>query len=218
MSNNSVRYYTLDETVALAQSVSPESTDTERVFMDEWIYHGLRQMGVDKNSVKACAVKVNDLGIAKPRDFYSARDLVLVNSSGNEVDYIYRNGSRRIHTNINSKPRFVEISEDADFFHLSSDAVAADVTDAIIEYYALPSTEEGDLLIPEIKVFALMHFIKYMLAFRNSSPRLREYKQYWEKEAARIRSKGATPSQLEFKEGTARTYMSMITKPTRDRF
>lgn len=216
--NSEARFYSLDETVALAQSVAPESSDTERVFMDEWIYHGLRQLGVNKDNIKYCSIEVNDLGIAKPKDYYMARDLVLLTSSNVEVDYIFRAGQRRIHNDVRATPRFIEVSEGVDFFHLSSDATTSGITKAYLEYYALPSTEDGDLYIPENHVFALMHFIKYMLAFRNSSPRLAEYKKYWEKEAAKIRAKNATPNQLEFKEGLARVYMSMLTKPTRDRF
>lgn len=214
----SARFYTLDETVALAISVAPESTDIERVFMDEWVYHGLRQLGVNKDNIKACTIEVHDLGIDKPRDYYMARDLVLWNNKNEEVDYIFRAGNRRIHNDIRMTPRFLEVSEGKDFFHLSSDANHFNVEKATLEYYALPSTEDGDLYIPENHVFALMHFIKYMLAFRNTSPRLAEYKRYWEKEASKIRAKNATPNQLEFKEGLARVYMSMWQKPVRDRF
>jgi len=213
-----LRYYTLEEVSALAVSVAPESTDTERVFMDEWIYHGLRQLGVNKDNIKSCVIEMHDLGIAKPRDYYMARDLALFDGGGGEIDYIFRAGQRRMHTDIRTKPRFIEVSESRDYFHLSSDANDAGVVKAQLEYYALPSTDDGDLYIPENHVFAIMHFVKYMLAFRNGSAKLDTYKKYWEKEASKIRSKNSTPHQLEFKEGLARVYMSMMNKPTRDRF
>jgi hypothetical protein len=218
MEEKNERYYSLDEAVALAKTVTPESTDIERVFMDDWIYQGVRQLGVNKESIKSCTIPVHDLGIPKPRDYYMARDLALGNGKGAEVDYIFRGGGVRIHNDIRPKGKFVEVSETADFFHLSSDANQYPVLTARLEYYALPSTEDGDLLIPESYVFALMHFIKYMVTFRNSSPRLKEFKDYWEKEAARVRARNIKPHLLEFKEGVARTYMSMINKPTRDRF
>lgn len=216
MIENSEQYYTLDEAVALATSLAPESSDVERVFMDEWMYHGVRQIGVSKEDIKDCTIDVHDLGIRKPKDYYKARDLVLNTTSGGELDYIFRGGGRRHHTDVRNIPKFIEVSETRDYFHLSSDAGL--VTKATLEYYALPSTADGELLIKEIYVYALAHFIKYMLAFRNNSGKTDQLRKYWEKESARLRAKNVMPHLLEFKEGIARTHMSMITKPTRDRF
>lgn len=215
---DSARFYTLDEAIALAISVAPESSDVERVFMDEWMYHGLREIGVGKEDIKVCSIDIHDLGVRKPRDYYMARDLALHTINGVEVDYLFKGGGKRIHNDVRNSPRFIEVSETRDYFHLSSDSTDYPLVKATLEYYALPSTEDGDLFIPENYVYGLMHYIKYMLAFRNNARNTDQLKRYWEKEASKLRSKNVKPHMLEFKEGIARVYMSMLTKPTRDRF
>lgn len=216
--DSSERYYTLDEAVALSISVAPEASDVERVFMDEWMYHGIRQIGVGKEDVKICTIPIHDLGIVKPTDYYMARDLALHTVNGVEIDYLFMGTGKRIHNDVRNSPRFIEVSETGDFFHLSSDSTEFELATATLEYYALPSTADGDLMISEAYVYGLMHYIKYMLALRNNARNIDQLKKYWEKEASKLRSKNVKPHMLEFKEGIARVYMSMLTKPTRDRF
>ena len=214
------RYYTLDEAMATIRSMTPEITDAEFTFLPEWMYMGVRQLGTSKELLKQCFLEIDDLSVAKPRDYYMATDISLFDSKGNEVDFIFRPGKLRHHLELIPPPRFVEVYEDGDYFHLSSTADAMGVSKFNLEYYALPTDEDGVLLIPERYIFALVMFVKYMLAVRNNDPynRIAIYKQNWEQEAARVRAKNMTPNMLEAKEGIFRTYMSMITKPTRDRF
>jgi hypothetical protein len=216
MSNDHInRFASLDEMIAFCISLAPEATDIERVFMADWIRLALDEIGASKNHVRTEEIPVKDLSIRKPEDFYLAKSMALYDSGGTEVWYIYEGYGARTHQDTRYVPKFVALYETSHYYNLGNEATT--VTDARLTYYAHPTDANGDLIIEKKDRFAIMTFIKYMVALRNDDPTYKSKEQIWEKQAAKARSRKALPDELEFTEGIARKYMSLWTKPSRPR-
>lgn len=219
------RFVTLDEALDEALLIIPFSDTFDRVIGKQWVYRAVREIGPNMNWVTTCSIPVRDLKIRKPSDMFRPLDMSLVDANGAEIKFAYRGAGTRIHAYNNlvadgeiyapllGAP--VEVSEDEDFFHLSSNADSTDVVvdKAIIRYLKLPISD-GELIIPEDQVEAISMYIKWRWGMRN---RIQRYEQSadradWISARNSAISNAKMPSQLEFTE-IARKFNSLIHQP-----
>jgi hypothetical protein len=211
-------FMTVDEVVANARTLLDSNVDgVTEAFLRQWAYLAQRQIGVTKENIKTEEIPVEELSIRKPDDFVLGQDMGLYTAAGSEVTYVYEKRGGRVRGPKYEYSHAIQVSEENHYYHLSSSATA--IACAKLRYYALPiDPTTGDPLIPERHLFATMMFIRYMVAMRNNEREQSQYRQEWEKEAARARSKNILPDQLQFQNGTIKRYLSIIRTPQRSTF
>lgn len=209
---------TIDEAVANAKTIIPEANGIEEIFMRQWMYLGIRQIGVTLTHIKTVEITPENLSVRKPEDYVRGEDIGLYNGT-TEYAALYEGFGQRVHKDKRgiNVARPVQLSEDNNFFYLSSNATAIDKV--VLRYYALPvDSDTNDLMIDEESLVALMMFIKYMVALRNNLPTVNLLNKEWRYQAARVRAKNALPDQLQFKTGLVKKYMSRMITPDREWF
>lgn len=166
----------VSQVVATAMSVLEGSDTIDRSFFNEWVYLGLLELGPNMAWYDEATVYPNDFTLKKPDNFHSAIDLALYDSSKNELRYVYRGLGKRIHAADNSLTNAavyaptqgapIDVSEDEYYFHLGSNSTS--VSYACVKFWAMPFDENGDLLIPETDIMALVLFLRYMWYMRKN--------------------------------------------------
>lgn len=208
------QFISVEEIVANAATIIKDARKEDRNLFRQWAYIAERDIGFSTLNEKVFPTPVEDLCFAKPLDFAMANDLSLYDSQGREYRYSYKGTSKNLHRREDSEflhDRTIQVYEDSHFFSLSSNGT--NITHAKLLYYAYPIDEDGDLLIPETHMVAIMSYIKWMWERRKSeNPGMIQLERMeWEIESSRARSKNKMPSMLRGKE-IAKNYMSMIDK------
>ena len=229
------RFLSIAEVEASASSIIGDVDDQERLYFPQWIYIAMRHIGPSKDFIKVkFGIPVENLSFPKPRDMNTMIDLSLQNQGGDELLYRYKSGTRRIHNYDRNEVRVpkVEVSEDANFFYLSTNAsrvndseevigndIDTTVIKANVRYFALPVDDDCNILIPEERLLAIMFFIRYMVFLRRNMSRIQisDARREWHQERDRVKGLAKMPSMLEGKE-IATLWRSMIEKPFFDFF
>lgn len=206
------RFLTVDEVVANAMTFIKDATDANRLIMKQWVYLGMREIGPSLSDIETCSVLPTDLSIRKPDNFLHAKGLALYNSIGQELSFRYKGAGKRIHTgNTNDSVRPIDVSEDDHYFHLGTNGDA--VATALIKYYGLPLTFDGQIKIPEHATLPLVMFIRFSMSLWNNTNRseIDQNRTIWESERRKARGRQKMPSMLAG-EAIAETWNSMILK------
>jgi hypothetical protein len=202
------RFVSVDEVVAIAQTLLPENFSKDKAVARQWAYMGLRNVGPTQHWFATCAIKPNDnLTMKKPDDMWKAIDIALYDSSGCELRYSYKGLGRRIH-NIPSEDTGyspstgspIDLSEDAHAYHLGSNGGC--VAFATLKYWQLPIDVDGLPLIPEGLALAVAFFIRWMWAIKtneNQSDRQISEMNY-KTERSKAKSEYALPSGIEMEQ------------------
>jgi hypothetical protein len=219
------QYFTLDEVVAEAMTTIKLATDEEKLYMKQWAYRALKEIGPGQNNIEVCTLYPENLVLRKPDNYYKAISIGLFDTANNEYKNSYRSGVARVHQSRNVYtqtgvyvPEFnsiITISEDEFFFYLSSEANA--ITYALLRYFKMPIDENGNLMFPEYSVEAVGTFIQYKWAQREEKGDWRDYLQSWKASRAEARGRGKLPNGLLYKQ-LAKEWNSMIQKTNFDRF
>ncbi len=201
------RFLTLDEVVGEAMSIVKGATSEHRNVAKTWAYRGLRQLGPSKDNIEVCTLYPEDYVMMKPSDFHSAIDVALYDSAGRELRCSYRSGNKRIHEDFSDLDGLIKISEDDEYFNLSSNST--NVAYAKLRYFRFPVDQDGFPLFPEYSADAIAMFIKYKLALLNESRDWPVFEASWKAARAEVRSINKMPSGMMFKQ-FAKEWMSMI--------
>lgn len=207
-------FLTVDEVVASAITIIPEATQKDKNIFRNWVFLAERQIGSSIVSRKnATDITVTNFSFPKPFDCISVRDIALFDSAGEEVLFKHTGSGKQITDKeyVDNINRYVTVREDDGFFYLSSNG--SNVVKANMRYYGFPTDSDDNLKIPEIHTFAIMMFLKYMMALRDSEKRLdiKDLAGLWEKEKRQARARTNMPSELEA-QFIARRFSSMIDK------
>lgn len=180
-----------------------DTNSRDRVIFRQWAYIAMREIGFSKVNIVEKCVPICNLSFEKPCDLVSTIEVSLKDSSGFSIRYTYLPNKGLLPVDdalVSSYTNRIFMSEDADFYYLSSNA--NDIVEAQIKYYALPLNDEGFPLIPEVHLLAIMSFIEFMYIKRKraSAPRsvsgqdMAEFKDAWTRERGKARGRNKMPS------------------------
>lgn len=203
------RFAPIDEVVSSAVLICPGATDEHRVIFKQWVWTALLQIGPTSHWVKTCRINPKNRSFKKPQDLASVRDIGLYDATGAEVFYEWKGEGGEVHSDRESvhllvgesdRPMPVYLSEDAYYFHLSSNS--PDVDHMMIRYLALPTDTNGLPLIPEDNIFAITMFIRWMWSLRKNDNQAEQMnaRDTWYREKDRIFGDNKMPSWFRAKE------------------
>lgn len=218
-SNSPQRFVGIDEIVSAAYTIIPDADRRRRNIFRFWVYLGERDIGTVSPHVKTCKVEVDkkSKSIKKPKDMLRIEDIGLYTKSG-ELKWKYEWRGGKVHKNEKLWPERIELSEDNDYYYLTSYNSTYHNNDiepetlveyALLRYYSLPLDDDGNVLIPESHMQALMYYIKYMDAISRSLPTVEVDRQRWLMERAKAYSFDKMPDQIRARQ-IAKEWMSLI--------
>lgn len=216
------------QVIATAKSVLEGADTIDRSFFKEWVYLGLQELGPNISWFGNARVTPIDYSIQKPSDLHSTISIALYDSEDKEIRFVYRGLGARIHESDNElvndgtyAPALgapVDLSEDAYYYNLGTSEGAQRVSYALIKYFRLPVDEEGDLMVPESDVLALVFFIRYMWYFRKDDKQgIQLMHPLWIARRNETRASHNIPDMMVATE-IARTFNSMIQKQSFKQF
>lgn len=217
-------FITADEVVANASLIVKETSPKVRNIFKQWVYLGERQLGYHGLHEKVKEdIEVSDLFIKKPKDYAVGIDMALYDDEGKEILWHYQGHSPRIHEQNSSPAKIypvrvaVGVSEGPYGFDM--DSRGENIKTASIRYYSYPLSAEGEMLIPEHHINALMMYLKYMWALREnrSGSEIAQLEGLWTKEQRKAKTKNKMPSMLEARD-IVRHHMTMINKIFYEKF
>jgi hypothetical protein len=203
-------FLNIGEVVAHAETVIGDLDEADRVLLRQWAWLGEQQLGFGAVNEETSEIVVTDLAIRKPSHMASAIDIGLYDAAGSEYQYKYQFGKNRIHEHSRSgSQRKIDLSEDAYFYHLGTNA--SDITYAKLRYYSYPIDSENNPMFPNHHLLALMMFIKWMWELRKSDNQsaIAMAESNWLKQSTKAKAANKMPDQLKGEE-IAKTWMSMI--------
>jgi hypothetical protein len=210
-------YLTIEEVTSFCLTTCEGATGEHKLFFKRWIIAAMRDIGPNRSWYKTATLYAKDFTFCKPDDLVSTINIALFDAQGCEIHYKFNQGSKRIFTdratingNIISQ---IELSEDAHYFHLSSNAV--DVAQALIRYFAMPIDADGFPIVPENNLLAYEAFCGYMWAKRkkNSQSEIAQSYEIWLRERDRVKGNNKIPSIIEA-ERIFKKYLSLVSTPT----
>lgn len=217
----------VDEPIALAMTLIPNSSSMDKAVARQWAYMGLRDIGPGMHWFEDCVLyPSSNLSMRKPDDMWKPRSLALFNQAGEELRYSYKGLGRRLHSSGNvhldsgeyapSLGAPIDLSEDSYFFHLGSNG--SDVYCAKVTYWKLPIDSYGLPLVPEHQVLAIAMFIRWMWSISNSDKQDRQLsRQDYMAARGEARGRNKIPNGLEM-EQIAKEWVSLLNAPQFKRF
>ena len=222
----------IDEPIALAMTMIPNSSTVEKAVARAWAYQGLRDIGPGQHWLEDCVLYPDsNLSMRKPDNMYKIRSIALFKRGSDgtltEQHYSYRGLGRRIHSNRNqlaadgqydpASGAPIDLSEDAYFLHLGSNG--SDVYCAKISYWKLPIDAQGMPLIAEYQVLAIALFIRWMWSLGNPDKGDRQLSRMdYLSARTEARGKAKLPSGLEMDQAAKEFSSLLSTVPTFKQF
>lgn len=202
-------YITVDEIVASACTILPETTREERESVFPfWIWMAAKKLGFSGQNEKTETITVLENFIRKPKDHLYTIDMALFDSAGSEIKYIYREYSRKIHKNSRDE-NHLYVYEDDHCIHI--DDCNSNIDCITLKYYSVPVDEDGNPKINEEHLEAIMHFIRYMrsLASNNNQSEIEINRRRWLSLKDYVKGNNKMPSPLRSKH-ILNKWMSLI--------
>jgi hypothetical protein len=200
----------IDEVVANAMTVIPEADDHIRLIARQWAYNALREIGPSKYHIKVEEIEPEDLAIKKPCDFVYGLDISFFRGD-NEVLADYEPGRARIHKDVRLGEQYLQFTEDVNYYYISDSSEYPGITKVWLRYYATPVDKNGDPMFDDDFLPAIEAFIKFKMAYRNSSQDWPMHREVWKMELRRAKAKAKMPDELQMNKIATR-WMSMIDK------
>lgn len=211
------QFLTIDEVTSEAMSIVPGATTEEQLLARQWAYIALREIGPSSDNIDIAILYPDNFKLIKPVDYHRVIDLALYNAQDQELITYYRNGKKRIHVPYNiyqsseiyspTVESYIELSEDAYAFNLSSNA--GTVAYAKLRYFKFPVDENNQPMFPEFTRYAVMMFIRYMWSLRMGDQQFGSYLAEWKMARAEARGKAKLPNGLLYKK-LATEWVTMI--------
>ncbi len=216
------RFLDIDEVIANASTVIKGMNSELELLARQWVWLALRKIGPSFNDIDVIDIEVIDKTIQKPIDCISVIDLALYDGSGIELGYRYnKGGSSRTHRKQDVN-QLLNIYEDPHFIHISDDLNSQGLYPTVcrLRYYKFPLDDCGMPLVPEIHLFPIMMFIKWMYEMRenpNNSFSVASARNDFMQalDVARTNNKSVTPIQAK---EIARTWKSMLPNPNFNKY
>jgi hypothetical protein len=198
-----MEYLNIDEVTAASMAVIEEATQEDRNLFRAWVVECMKDIGPNSSWYKRCELKPKNSSLKKPADHTATVDIALFDSSDNELLYTYvPNLAGRVHPdrfalydNVTDSTRTtkVDISEDAFFYHLGTNASLVD--SALIGYLAMPVDRDGMPMVPENQLTAYKMFCRWNFAMRknNNQSFIEQAYGMWLKERDRAKGRGKMP-------------------------
>ena len=192
------RFISVEDVVANAQSVIPEADDRATNIMKQWVYLGIKEIGVSLEDIKVAELYPEDNSVRKPEDIIVIDDIALLDSAGNEYQYHYRGPGTRIHSASEPTDDYpIDISEDDYYIHFGS--TGSGITKVVIRYYALPIDEHGDIKIKQDYLVPLIDYLQYMWARRTKDKNVGFYLSLWKEQMLKAKAKNRAVSPIAMK-------------------
>jgi len=154
---------TVDELIAEAYSRTDSEDSRDEIIFRNWIYRSLKWIGPASSDIKTATIPVEDLSIRKPCDYWFPVEMQLLSNQGGVFYFQYSNNSfipsESLSRNNIDCQRKIVIGEDNDFFHINSNG--ASIAKCELNYYALPIDDNGDPLISEESIEAVLAYINW---------------------------------------------------------
>lgn len=184
----------------------------DMLLFKKWAYDALRQIGPSNLDIRESREKVCDFAFKKPCGIVSPINIFLGDENCYMHFYEYNPHVQYFKCETNNN---IVISESFDEFLLSTNAT--NVHFAKIKYFSIPTTAEGEILINEDYLPAIVAYIEYMNIKRekNRDPRnmssgdVMMYKTMWINELGRVKGNIKMPSILNA-HTIMRRWMTMI--------
>jgi hypothetical protein len=207
-----MNFITIDEALNSVLTLDRNHTREDRLIYKFWIWRAVRDIGCPKATLKTVVLDLENNSVKKPEDHLHTKDLALIGFDGLDYTYKYKGYNARIHpkTPVND-PISLEVYEDPYCFHLNSEATNIDKIN--LSYWAYPTDENGDPLIPDHYLYPVMRFCSLMKAERDgdSLGKIQIFMQEWKIQAAKARGKNNMPNIPEARD-IMKGWMSMIPK------
>jgi hypothetical protein len=204
------RFISVEEVVANAQSIIPDADDKITNLMKQWVYLGVKEIGIALEDIKVCELYPEDNSFRKPDNLVLIDDIALLDSTGLEYQYTYRGPGKRIHDGTEPDTTVpIDISEDDYYIHMGS--TGSGIAKAVLRYYALPIDEHGDIKIKQDYLVPLIDYLTYMWARRTESRNLGMYYDLWKSQLLKAKARNRAVSPLAAK-AVADKINSMIKK------
>lgn len=216
-----MKYLPIEEVVSNAMLSLGCEDSRDKIIFRQWAYIAMRQIGCSYLDIEIACPEVCDLSFRKPTNLISTIEVSLADVSGRSINYKYIHNRGLLPmdeaTSLSLGYGMIMLSEDDDFYHLSSNATC--ITAAEIKYYSLPVDENGDPKVPERDLLTVMSFIEFMYIKRKRimSPNLVSggdltlFRDLWQRELMKAKGRNKMPSIHQARE-IARGWMSMINK------
>lgn len=215
------KFVHVDEPIALAMTLIPNSDSMQKAIARQWAYMGLRDIGPGEHWFDEAILYPNDnLVMKKPADMYKPMDIALYDSAGMELKSSYKGRGSRIHAgNIAVQNGIyaptlgsaIDLSEDAYAFYLGTNGI--DVASAKVKYLKLPIGDDGLPLIPEGQVLAIAFFIRWMWSIKTNVANDRQLSEIdWKKARIEARNAMKMPNGIEM-EQVAKEWVSLLNAP-----
>lgn len=205
-----MQFITINEALSSVLTLDRNHTREDKLVYTFWIWRAVREIGIAKASLKHTVLDFTDFSVKKPEDHLHTKDLALIGFDGLDYTYKYKGYNKRIHptTTVNN-PSSLEVYEDPYFLHISSNADCIDK--ANISYWAYPTDENGDPLIPDHYLYPIMRFCSLMKAERDGEAigKIQLLMQEWKIQASKARGKNSMPDIPEARD-IMKSWMSMI--------
>ena len=190
----------MDELIAEAYARLDLEDSRDELIFRNWIYRALKWIGPSSPQIKPVCLEICDLSIKKPHDYWSAIDMNLLDSQGRIYYFQYtNNGFMRSEEGKNANGQFlgtdasltgartILVGEDYHCFNISDTGSEAPLAKAELKYYAMPKDKNGDPLIAEDSVEAVLAYVEwqYLKRGRNRTRGTRKF-PHSEVETARM--------------------------------
>lgn len=201
-----MQYITFDEAVAECLALQGDPTPLQRSLFRQWVGGAIEQLGPDKTDRRGVVIQATEGILPKPAGYIYPIDLELKDSEGKSISYIYQGINKDLVGRTQSGQ--VVVSEGTSGFGLSS---GNGVKEAVLEYYSLPLSDTGQLLINAADMPAIVSYVDWMWERRlkRSAAAVAEARQVWKEDRHIAKSRRKTPSMLEARM-MARSINSMI--------
>ena len=215
-------FISVDEPIAVAMGLIPNSSSVEKAVARQWAYMGLRDIGAGIHWLEDCVLYPNsNLSMRKPDDMWKAIDIALLDTNGQELRFSYKGLGRRIHSSgklsldsgeyAPSLHAPIDLSEDNFYFHLGSNG--SSVYCAKVKYWKLPVDTYGQPMIPEHQLLAIALFIRWMWSMAHSDKEDRKLARIEYLQArSEARALGKMPSGIEMDQ-VAKEWPNMLNAP-----
>lgn len=221
----------VDEVIAEACTILKHVTEQEKIFMRQWAYTAMREIGSFNLNIKVTPqLFLEDWSVKKPDDLLRTNDIALYGSDGSEIVHTFKgyasgnidadeeSVSGRIHQDIRNLSRdgrtAVAITESENYFNVEEfNGTDSSGVYMFIRYYALPLDNNGLPKIPDFATLAIIFYIRAMWAMRDNSNQnyIESSWNMWKIQRAKAEGRGKTPDMIEGK-AIVKTINSMIQK------
>lgn len=207
-----MQFITIDEALNSVLTLDKNHSREDKLIYSFWIWRAVREIGCAKSSINQITLDFEDGTVLKPKDHVYTKDIALLDETGTDYAYKYKGYNSRIHpkTPVNN-PSSIEVYEDENCIHINSEASFIDK--CVLSYWAYPTDDNGDPLIPDHYLYPIMRFCALMKAERDGEAmnKLFYLSQEWKIQAAKARGKNKMPDIPEARD-ILKNWTSMIPK------